>query len=229
MARKKTDPDEQLEQEIGNAFVDAGIMAPTEDMPGTDSVVAEASQDAADAKPEAKDDESSEDLQKRFDKLAKRQRRIEKANRTVIDLNAEVAESVGMIAQQLTPLFAVVLDIELTNGNDGRNKRWFKPAKIRKQMEELLRAKRLVPSRPFPKPVVLKITRLLGKGQRLWDFDSCGRGNSKELIDSMVACGWFVDDSPKWIEGCFFDQRKDDREKPAVLVEVFTPASPTGE
>jgi hypothetical protein len=125
-----------------------------------------------------------------------------------------------MIAQSLR-LFAVTLDIELTNGNEGRSKHWFKSAKIRDQFERLLRAKKLTPERPFPFPVVLRITRLLGKGQRLWDFDSCGRGNSKELIDSMVACGWFTDDSPKWVAGCVFDQRKDGRVTPAVLVEVF--------
>ncbi len=130
-----------------------------------------------------------------------------------------------MIQQQLKPLARLELEIELTNGNDGRNKRWFKADKIRKRFEELFRAKNLV-VKPFAFPVVLQITRLLGKGQRLWDFDSCGRGNSKELIDSMVACGWFVDDSPKWVAGCLFDQVKDGREKPAIRIEIFAPPTP---
>lgn len=91
MARKKTDPDEQLEQEIGNAFVDAGIMAPTEDMPGNDSVVAEVAQDAAVAKPETKDGPDA-DLRKQFNKSEKWIKRITRANDTFKELNAEVAQ-----------------------------------------------------------------------------------------------------------------------------------------
>lgn len=127
-----------------------------------------------------------------------------------------------MINQQLTPLLSVELPVELTNGNDGRGSKWFRSAKVREQMEKLLRSLGHVYS-PIGFPVVIKVTRLLGKGQRLWDASSGFRGNWKELEDAMVVCGWFHDDSPKWIRNCYFDQLKQPgRVKPGVLVEIFT-------
>ena len=54
-----------------------------------------------------------------------------------------------------------------------------------------------------------EMIRLLGKGQRLWDYDSIGRGSAKELLDAVVATGWFVDDGPQWITGCRYDQDAD--------------------
>jgi hypothetical protein len=50
-----------------------------------------------------------------------------------------------------------------------------------------------------------------------------GRGNVKELIDSLVELGWFVDDGPKWITHC--DYRQDASQRingPSVMIEVFT-------
>lgn len=126
-----------------------------------------------------------------------------------------------MINQQLTPLLSVELPVNLTNGNDGRGSKWFRSAKVREQMERLLRSLGHVYS-PIDFQVVIKVTRLLGKGQRLWDASSGFRGNWKELEDAMVACGWFYDDSPKWIRNCYFDQVKQDgRVEPGVLVEIF--------
>ncbi len=41
----------------------------------------------------------------------------------------------------------------------------------------------------------LVLTRILGRGQRLYDDDNLV-GGAKQLIDAMVRCGWFADDSP---------------------------------
>lgn len=97
----------------------------------------------------------------------------------------------------IEPLRAL-LPIELTNGNDGRGHKWFRTAKVRQDIEIQIRQLGLVRD-PFEFPVKLEITRILGKGQRLWDMDSILRGNSKELIDALCNCGWFWDDSPRWI------------------------------
>jgi hypothetical protein len=97
------------------------------------------------------------------------------------------------------------LPFELTNGNDGRGSKWFSSAKIRKQIEAKLRQLRLTRS-PFLFPVTVHVVRVLGKGQRLWDTSSIGRGNWKEIEDALVACGWFSDDSPKFITMTTFDQ-----------------------
>ena len=97
------------------------------------------------------------------------------------------------------------LPFVLTNGNDGRGSKWFSSAKARKGFEDKLRTLRLIRS-PFLFPVKVHVVRVLGKRQRLWDTSSIGRGNYKELEDALVACGWFYDDSPKYITQTTFDQ-----------------------
>lgn len=113
----------------------------------------------------------------------------------------------------------IQLPIELTNGNEGRGGRWFKSANFRKKVESLLRKLGLVRA-PFPWPVAVHVTRVLGKGQRLWDTSSIGRGNWKEIEDALVACGWFTDDSPKYISETRFFQRVDRDNGPCVEVKI---------
>ena len=125
-------------------------------------------------------------------------------------------------------LLDVTLPIELTNGNDGRGSKWFRSSIVRKKIEEtvrLLHRQRV----PFDECVVLSITRILGKRQSLWDSDSGLRGNSKELIDALVVCGWFHDDGPKWISETRFYQDASQRENgPSVRVVVESlPCSPS--
>jgi len=110
----------------------------------------------------------------------------------------------------------------MSNGNDGRGSKWFSSAKLRKAFEADIRHMRLT-REPFSFPVIVRVTRILGKGQRLWDSSSIGRGNYKELEDALVACGWFHDDSPKWITETIFKQNPDDRGNgSAIEIEIFT-------
>lgn len=114
----------------------------------------------------------------------------------------------------------VILPFELTNGNDGRGSKWFSSAKIRKEFEATLRTLGMTRI-PSPHPVRLTVTRILGKGQRLWDPSSILRGNWKEIEDALVACGWFIDDSPKFITSC--DGRQDECRKskgPAIELTI---------
>jgi len=118
-------------------------------------------------------------------------------------------------------LFAT-LPIELTNGNDGRGHRWFSSAKVRKDVEQIL-VRQGLQRTPFTEPVCVHVTRVLGKGQRLWDTSSIGRGNWKEIEDALVAVGWFYDDSPVWIKETRFFQDASDRQRgPCVDVAVFS-------
>ena len=130
------------------------------------------------------------------------------------DFDCQVtAETQGSILRRVLP-------IELTNGNDGRGSKWFNSAKRRQTIAQTLHSERRT---PFEHPVAIRITRILGPGQRLWDADSVGRGNAKELIDSLVELGWFYDDGPKQITHC--DYRQDASQRlngPSVLIEVFT-------
>ena len=117
-----------------------------------------------------------------------------------------------------TELLRIVLPIELTNGNDGRGYAWQRSASRRKKLGKQLAAYR---REPFSVPVVVEVTRILGKGQRLWDSSSIGRGSYKEIEDTLVELGWFVDDGPKWIVQTIFAQTANRRDEgPAVEIVV---------
>lgn len=117
-----------------------------------------------------------------------------------------------------TELLRIILPIELTNGNDGRGYAWQRSASRRKKLAKQLAAYR---REPFDVPVVVEVTRILGKGQRLWDSSSIGRGSYKEVEDTLVELGWFHDDGPKWIVQTIFAQTADRREEgPAVEIVV---------
>lgn len=116
------------------------------------------------------------------------------------------------------------LPIELTNGNDGQGRAWFAKASRRQKIESALLAaghKRT----PFTGRVVVRVTRMLGKGQRLWDSSSVGRGNYKEIEDALVSLGWFVDDGPEWISETRYRQmtrNESGQETSSTLIEVFS-------
>lgn len=116
----------------------------------------------------------------------------------------------------------LVLPIELTNGNEGRRKHWGAAARRRKAYAAtigFLYGKRL----PVPTPVRVTITRVLGPRQRLFDRDSLGRGNAKELIDAIVAVGLIPDDSPKHVWSVEYRQdetRRKDGPSVEVLIET---------
>lgn len=120
------------------------------------------------------------------------------------------------------PLLSVTLPINLSNNNSGQTRHWRKSHTDRKKFERMLRRLRLVRT-PFSVPVLLHVTRVLGKGQRYWDSDSVGRGNSKQIIDACTACGWWTDDSYKYIQHtAFFQDGGRRKDGPAVLIEVFS-------
>ena len=115
----------------------------------------------------------------------------------------------------------ILLPIELTVGNDGQGFSWHATAATRKRLGTQIRI--LCGRRkPIDYQVDLVITRVLGPRQKLCDSANLLRGNAKQLLDALVACGWFVDDGPKWIRHC--DGRQDaSRRKvgPAVEIEII--------
>lgn len=128
-------------------------------------------------------------------------------------------------------LDSILLPIKLTNANEGQSKSWYKSANTRKKYERLLRFLhhrnkcRCIPPKPFPFSVVVRVTRILGKGERLWDSSSLLRGSYKQLEDTLVSLGWFHDDSPKWITQTIALQDATQRNKgPAVLIEILREA-----
>jgi hypothetical protein len=117
-------------------------------------------------------------------------------------------------------LIVQTLPLELKNYNTGRGHAHWQSTKIRKEYESVLRARRLT-RQPFDRCVDVVLCRVLGPKQRLWDADSVLRGSAKELIDSLVACGWFHDDGPEWIRRAVGIQDKSQRHNgPAVVIAV---------
>jgi hypothetical protein len=124
----------------------------------------------------------------------------------------------------MKPILREAINLNLTNGNDGQGRAWYKTASTRKAIEQQLRVQKLERD-PFEFPVKLTLTRILGPNQRLWDADSVLRGNAKQLLDSLVAVGWFHDDSMKYITQVIGAQDATQRENgPAVFIEVFKDA-----
>ena len=119
----------------------------------------------------------------------------------------------------------LTLPIELTNGNEGRTKHWGDAKNRRRKYEATIRLlwsrDHRGPPTPITTPVKVTITRVLGKRQRLYDADSLGRGNAKEIIDAIVAAGFLPDDGPKHVTACEYRQDATRRgEGPAVEVTI---------
>lgn len=116
-----------------------------------------------------------------------------------------------------------LIPLDLTNSNDGQGRAWFSSAKERTRIEQILIDAGMRRKKPFKRQVRLRLTRILGPRQRLWDPTNFWRGNTKQLVDALVALNWFTDDSRKYIaepvEG-FQDASQRDK-GPAVLLEVF--------
>lgn len=114
----------------------------------------------------------------------------------------------------------IEMDIELTNGNDGQGHAWYRTKDEVKAITKSLIALKYQ-FRPLEFPVKLRITRLIGKGKQYWDPSSILSGNVKQLIDSMVACNWFVDDSRKWVTAVIPHQVERRDKPPGVRIEIF--------
>lgn len=117
-------------------------------------------------------------------------------------------------------LWCVSLPVELTNGNNGQGRGWRQTHYFRKKAQKLIACLGLL-RKPFEQPVQVKVVRLFGKGKRKWDDSSVLRGNYKQLEDAMVACGWFHDDSPKWITRTIAEQVKSKDGKDSVEIWIY--------
>lgn len=93
------------------------------------------------------------------------------------------------------------LPIRLTNDNEGRTRHFSVSRKRRLAYENDLRIFGFFRTKPplFKQKVTL--TRLLGPGEKFWDWDSVLRGSAKELVDALAALKFFLTDGPRWVVG----------------------------
>lgn len=119
-------------------------------------------------------------------------------------------------------LLEQLLPVKLDNQNQHQSRDWRAAVNRRKKYERLFRYLKLI-RKPFKFPVTVVVTRILGPNERLYDYSSLGRGNYKEIEDSLVSCGWFKDDSAKWIVETRFKQDDSQRKNgPKVLIQVYS-------
>lgn len=117
-------------------------------------------------------------------------------------------------------MWEVIIPWELTNSNDGQGHHWHRTDKSRKLAQ--MACEGLECRTPLDQPVLVLVTRILGKRQSKWDPSSILRGNWKQLEDELTQCGWWHDDSARWISYVIGDQ--DDTQRgngPATKISVY--------
>lgn len=121
-----------------------------------------------------------------------------------------IAHKPATVTTHSDGMIEIILPIRLTNGNDGRTKHYRPTKKFRDECG--LQCRAWFPDRqPCDVPVTVEVMRLLAKGERKMDQSSLGRGNWKEIEDSLVAAGWFHDDNSTWITSVQFSQNDTQR------------------
>lgn len=112
-----------------------------------------------------------------------------------------------------------LLPVEITNRNDGQGHSWHRTAAEKKRIQKALAH---LKRKPFRYRVDVLLTRVLGPRQRLFDPDSIGRGNAKQLVDTLTDLGWWHDDSTKHIRHVDYRQDATRRQNgPATLIQIF--------
>ncbi len=134
-------------------------------------------------------------------------------------------------------LFELTVYLPLSNQNAGRSRHWSSAARVKSKWVAALSDSEVLTDtdikfgingfkedvlmgRPLSQKVGIVTTRVLGKGMRLWDFDSIGRGDCKEAVDSIVKYGILHDDSPKHV--AWWLGQQDDSRRSEGPFTVFT-------
>ena len=139
-------------------------------------------------------------------------------------------------------LFTMTVNKKMSNSNNGQSRHW---SSSHKDKKEFLRAvegswseadghmaltlddlfSQVIGQSGLTELVDIKIERVLGKGERLWDADSVMRGSAKQLLDSIVDCGILVDDNSKAVRMALGAQDASDRTQgPAVRIYFYKTA-----
>lgn len=123
----------------------------------------------------------------------------------------------------MTDTITIWLDVPLSNNNAGQTRHWSAAYEAKAEFELALAAwcRWKAPTPPDHQQRIV-VTRILGKGERLWDADSVLRGTAKQLIDALADAGFFHDDGPKWITEAVGRQDATQRQRgPAVQIEIM--------
>lgn len=114
----------------------------------------------------------------------------------------------------------LLLPVQLLSKNQRDKLNWRARHNLRKNYSQIIGLK--YPRRADPPKYKQRVTvtRVMGPREREWDTQNIGAGTAVELIDALKLAGYFVDDSPKWLETKFTQERSSKVNGPAVLVQI---------
>jgi len=118
-------------------------------------------------------------------------------------------------------ILTLKLNIISKNERDGLH--WSQRRKLRWEYEREIIFQVGISTPPDYKQHVT-YTRVLGKGQRLFDESNLLAGSLCELQDCLGSCGYLHDDSPKWLAYPTCEQVTTRRDEGPLLIVTLRPA-----
>ena len=113
----------------------------------------------------------------------------------------------------------LILPIQLLSKNVRDRLHWRKQRQLKTDYLNIIRAKYHLRATPQTKQRAT-VTRVRGPRERDFDEQNIGAGSAIELIDALTAAGYWVDDSPTWLETNFRQTAGGKVKGPAVVVEI---------
>lgn len=122
-------------------------------------------------------------------------------------------------APKLSEPRTLILPIQLLSKNVRDRLHWRKQRQLKTDYLNIVRAKYHLRATPQAKQRAT-VTRVRGPRERDFDEQNIGAGSAIELIDALTAAGYWVDDSPTWLETNFRQTAGGKVKGPAVVVEI---------
>lgn len=155
---------------------------------------------------------------------------LSKTNRfTAVEL-IKPGEQTSKAIEPLT----LILPIQLLSKNSRDKLHYQARGRLRKQYREIIELKH---PRRAPTPRVRQratVTRVKGPRERDFDEQNIGAGSAIELMDALTAAGYWLDDSPKWLDGVRSERWREGqgsicscRDRSLVLMQPTQPLSST--
>lgn len=153
--------------------------------------------------------------------------RLGAAKKTVVLPNPEKAGVPAAVAEQpvtkqapkVAEPLTLVLPIQLLSKNVRDRLHWRQQRQLKTDYLNIIRAKYRLRATPQVKQRAT-VTRVRGPRERDFDEQNIGAGSAVELIDALTAAGYWVDDSPTWLETNFKQTAGGKVKGPAVVVEI---------
>ena len=112
------------------------------------------------------------------------------------------------------------LDLRLKSLNQLKGRHWRARHDDKRRVGIAFLAARVRQTTPPQHRQLVTLTRILGPRERAWDDENLHGGTAKAVIDTLTDLGYWVDDSPKWIDRAYHQDATRRAEGPAVEITV---------